>query len=309
MADAHTHSQLGPYVLGTLSADERIEFERHLGSCSSCAAELPSLRRVGTTLERAIAPIAPPSSLEQRVLAAVRGDEGRSGSGSDEELGLRIASTRDRVGARGGAAVAAAGLVAALVFWGGGGNGVLELETVMQAPVGAAQASLEVRKTGIGRVVTFRSDTLPVLPKGEYYEIWFVGPGDRPTRPNRISAGTFHPDEDGRSYVTFAAAVDPALYPVVSVTAEPGDGDPRATGPEVLRDPAMTNGIKICGGSGTDRPSFGGLRTVTQPTFVVMAIATRDSRWARANAVPPTTFPLWATKRPSGESATSKPSP
>ncbi len=35
--------------------------------------------------------------------------------------------------------------------------------------------------------------------------------------------------------MTFAAAVDPALYPVVSVTAEPGDGDPRATGPEVLR--------------------------------------------------------------------------
>jgi len=29
--------------------------------------------------------------------------------------------------------------------------------------------------------------------------------------------------------------VDPAKYPVLSVTAEPGDGDPRRTGPEVLR--------------------------------------------------------------------------
>ena len=35
--------------------------------------------------------------------------------------------------------------------------------------------------------------------------------------------------------VAFAAAVDPALYPVLSVTAEPGDGDPRATGTDVLR--------------------------------------------------------------------------
>jgi len=35
--------------------------------------------------------------------------------------------------------------------------------------------------------------------------------------------------------VTFAAAVDPVKYPVLSVTAEPGDGDPRPTGPEVLR--------------------------------------------------------------------------
>jgi len=32
-----------------------------------------------------------------------------------------------------------------------------------------------------------------------------------------------------------AAAVDPAKYRVLSVTAEPGDGDPRPTGPEVLR--------------------------------------------------------------------------
>ena len=92
-----------------------------------------------------------------------------------------------------------------------------------------------MRKTGIGRVIAFRSDSLPILPKGDYYELWFVGPGDSPARPNRISAGTFHPDEQGRSRVRFAAAVDPALYPVLSVTAEPGDGDPRATGPEVLR--------------------------------------------------------------------------
>jgi hypothetical protein len=113
--------------------------------------------------------------------------------------------------------------------------GVLELDTVLQAPAGPAAASVEVRKTGIGRVITLESDSLPILPKGDYYELWFVGAGDRPEAPNRISAGTFHPDEDGRSFVRFAAAVDPALYPVLSVTAEPGDGDPRPTGPEVLR--------------------------------------------------------------------------
>lgn len=106
---------------------------------------------------------------------------------------------------------------------------------MLQAPEGPATASVEVRRTGIGRVVTFSSDTLPIRPKGDYYELWFVGPGDRPGRPNRISAGTFHPDEDGRSFVRFAAAVDPKLYPTLVVTAEPGDGDPRPTGPEVLR--------------------------------------------------------------------------
>ncbi len=83
-------------------------------------------------------------------------------------------------------------------------------------------------------MVVLRSDELPVLPKGELYEVWFLGPGDSASSPNRISAGTFHPDEDGRTRVQLAAAVDPARYPVLSVTKEAGDGDPRP-GVEVLR--------------------------------------------------------------------------
>ena len=112
----------------------------------------------------------------------------------------------------------------------------LELRAQLVAPNDPRlTARADVTKTGIGRVIQFDTTKLPILPKGEFYELWFVGPGDSPGRPNRISAGTFHPDEQGRSHVTFAAAVDPAKYPVLSVTAEPGDGDPRPTGPEVLR--------------------------------------------------------------------------
>jgi Anti-sigma-K factor rskA, C-terminal len=118
----------------------------------------------------------------------------------------------------------------------GGEAGTVELEAALSSPTGRPErATVEVRRTGIGRVIRFDSDDLAVLPKGDYYELWFVGPGDTRARPNRISAGTFHPDEDGRSHVRFTAAVDPAKYPVLSVTTEPGDGDPRPTGPEVLR--------------------------------------------------------------------------
>jgi hypothetical protein len=113
----------------------------------------------------------------------------------------------------------------------------LEVATVLVADTGPAEAAVEVRKTGIGRVVELRSESLPILPKGDYYELWFVGPGDSPAQPNRISAGTFHPDEEGRSHVRFAAAVDPALYPRLVVTAEPGDGDPRPSDDEVLASP------------------------------------------------------------------------
>jgi len=39
----------------------------------------------------------------------------------------------------------------------------------------------------------------------------------------------------GGSRVRFAAAVDPAKYPVLAVTVEKGDGDPAPTLPDVLR--------------------------------------------------------------------------
>jgi hypothetical protein len=84
-------------------------------------------------------------------------------------------------------------------------------------------------------VVELDTEVLPILPAGELYEVWFVGPIGEGQAAPRISAGTFHPDLDGRSRVRLAAAVDPAHDPTVEVTAEPGDGDPGATGPVVLR--------------------------------------------------------------------------
>jgi hypothetical protein len=192
---------------------------------------------LGDAVRHAISPIAPPASLERRVLDAVAAE---AAGADDEEDGARRRSSwldRARLGPAlaGGAALAAAVLLAVAILAGRGPEGALEVRAVLRAPAGPAEASVEVRKTGIGRIVELRSDSLPILPKGDYYELWFVGPGDTPRRPNRISAGTFHPDENGRSSVRLVAAVDPALYPVLSVTAEPGDGDPRPTGPEVLR--------------------------------------------------------------------------
>ena len=114
--------------------------------------------------------------------------------------------------------------------------GVVEYDGTLAGPAGEpSEARLTVVRTGIGRVIELDTDVLPILPAGEYYEVWFVAPDDDDGAANRISAGTFHPDPDGRSAVRFAAAVDPAKYPTVEITAEPGDGNPAATGPVVLR--------------------------------------------------------------------------
>jgi Anti-sigma-K factor rskA len=115
-------------------------------------------------------------------------------------------------------------------------SGETEYDGVLYAPSGEpAAARLTVVRTGIGRVIELDTEVLPILPAGELYEVWFVGPAGEGQAAPRISAGTFHPDPDGRSHVRFAAAVDPARYPTLEVTAEPGDGDPAATGPVVLR--------------------------------------------------------------------------
>ncbi|MGI8758631.1 MAG: anti-sigma factor domain-containing protein [Acidimicrobiales bacterium] len=117
------------------------------------------------------------------------------------------------------------------------------LELRVQGGLTSAQTG-EVLGKGAGVVRMAQARALDRLRRcmeevtggGEFYEVWFVGPGDSRNGLNRISAGTFHPDEQGRTSVRFAAAVDPAKYPVLSITAEPGDGDPEPTGPEVLRE-------------------------------------------------------------------------
>jgi Anti-sigma-K factor rskA/Putative zinc-finger len=228
---ATSHHDLAAYLLGALTPHERARFERHLESCIACRAELLELREPARLLRLAAEPYELPRGLEGRTFAAIE----REAAAAARPVPLRPRRRR-RSRLLVAAAIVAAG---ALAFVAGTQlerpEGTVEVETTLSSQAGGAEATVEVRKTDIGRVIRFDSDDLPILPEGEYYELWFVGPGDTRARPNRISAGTFHPDADGRSHVRFAAAVDPAKYPVLSVTAEPGDGNPERTGPEVLR--------------------------------------------------------------------------
>lgn len=114
-------------------------------------------------------------------------------------------------------------------------GGVVEFEMTLKGTRGERTVAVTGIRTGIGRVVQLRTRALPILPKGDFYELWFVGPGDTPGSPNRISAGTFHPDEDGRSDVDLTAAVDPVLYPRIAITAEPKGGNPSPHGPDLLQ--------------------------------------------------------------------------
>jgi anti-sigma-K factor RskA len=100
---------------------------------------------------------------------------------------------------------------------------------------GGAAVTASVRTAGVGREVTLSIDRLRDPRPDGLYELWFVAPDDRRGRPHRVSAGTFHPDDEGHGTVRLVAAADPKVYTRIAVTLEPADGNPRRQGPTVLR--------------------------------------------------------------------------
>lgn len=245
------HELLVSYLLGELDADESRGFEAHLRECAMCSAEVGELGVVTSKLGE-MSPHLPPPDLRGGVLAAVEaaatGELEAGGSPSANGAGpaavepsssqpLPAAPRRERrwggwalpLGFAGALAAAAAAVVIVLGSDGAAvaPAGTVEIEGALS---GESTGELVVTMLGTGREVDLSSPDFPILPKGEAYEVWFVGEGDSPGDPNRISAGTFHPDEDGNTEVLLHAAVDPALYPLVEVTAEPTGGDPAVEG-------------------------------------------------------------------------------
>lgn len=85
-----------------------------------------------------------------------------------------------------------------------------------------------------GRIVTLRSDSLPVIGYEEFYELWFLtDEGDT----TWVSAGTFHPDDEGNTVVVLHVAIDPSVVTDIQVTREPRDDDPTPSGEVVARGP------------------------------------------------------------------------
>lgn len=228
MPEHAPHPDLGAHATGGLEAAEAAALELHLEDCANCRDEWVRLRATALLVPRAARRFAVPDDLERRTLGALADEQPAAPPLRRRRPGRAV------VAALAAAAVLMGGLVVAARSLDSGPAGTLELDADLRSAADPSlAASATVRATPLGRTVALDSDSLPVLPRGGFYELWFVGPGDSPGSPNRISCGTFHPDESGRTHVTLHAAVDPALYPTLSITTEPGDGNP-APGPEVL---------------------------------------------------------------------------
>jgi anti-sigma-K factor RskA len=170
--------------------------------------ELPALAAVHGALQRMAPPFEVPAGLAERVLPRPR-----------PRRRLRLAWLAVPVAATAAAAVLALSL----------GPRAQRLESTVGEPV---DVTATVRVTPVGREVELHIEQLRDPRPNGIYELWFVSAGDP---DERVSAGTFHPDENGRGTVRLLAAAERDRYPRLSVTLEPADGDPRRQGPEVLR--------------------------------------------------------------------------
>ncbi|MBC7517440.1 MAG: anti-sigma factor [Microbacteriaceae bacterium] len=191
-----------------------------------------------------VAPIEPrPADIARiRALAAARADRTSSGGSFSPtaEIVRAVLPLRSRrtaqvlaIAASLAAGFAIGSQVESVVI-GNARAGITEFDQSI-ADASGGSVTVEGCLAGIGRIIDLSSSDLPILPKGRFYEVWFVGPGDTPQSQNRISAGTFHPDQAGKTRVVLTAAVDPRLYPTIVITAEPGDGNPAPSSTEVLR--------------------------------------------------------------------------
>jgi anti-sigma-K factor RskA len=208
---------LGPYVLGELTADEERELERHLEECPSCWTELSIVWGTHNALRRAAAS-EPPPELKARTLARVKGES----------------PARFGYGWKLWVPMAAALLVAAVL-----GTGLLRNVTDDSSPgVQLAATSLapdaggevQVEEVGENLQVKLEVRGLPKLKEGEYYEMWYYAEDG-----SRISCGTFRVGPEGGTTVNLTAPATAKRYPEIEVTREPDDGNPGASGDEVLK--------------------------------------------------------------------------
>jgi hypothetical protein len=226
MTDHTRYSEdVGAYLLGAMSDQERRAFERHLAGCVDCQEEVERLRPAADALPATVEQIEPPPGLKARLMAEVEADvRGAEPAGEARASGPRRwleALTPRRL------SFAAAALLVGLVA----GFGVAQLggedtrtvdATVAQALPGAG-GSLRIA----GDEATLRLHDMPDPGGGRVYQAW-VQHGEQ-----LVPAMTFEVDPQGAGevelpdvsdadgvYVTREAsggAQVPSEQPIVSV--------------------------------------------------------------------------------------------
>lgn len=228
MNDVHALS--GAYAIDALDDLERAQFERHLGECPECRAEVDSLRETAALLPETTE-VTPPPSLRDSVLAGIT---------TVRPLPPLTVQAPRRRRLRPAALVAAAAAVIALgagaVVWQPWADDSSQAPAVTVADVLAAADAEEyvqefpdgssaklVRSPSLNKAVIVTDDMAPP-PAGKVYELWLDHEGI-----GMVPAGLMPEQPD----VTMMLEGDPATAIGFGVTVEPEGGSEEPTGEPV----------------------------------------------------------------------------
>jgi anti-sigma-K factor RskA len=227
MSDQPTHDALAimvaAYALDALDPADAAAVEAHLPGCPDCRDALAEARETAGALALAVDPVAPPSDLRARVLAAIAAERAAAPPPPPADLAAERRRRRP-VAARVLAAATGVAAAVAITF------AVTEhrrAETlradrdralaalaapgarVVALPAGAAgSASVVVSGAGTGLVV----GRLGALADGQVYQLWAIPAGSTtPTSLGLLSpSGVLRLDEPLPVGTTIAVSIEPA---------------------------------------------------------------------------------------------------
>ena len=167
MPDTDLHELVAAYALDAVDDDERREFERHLGTCERCAAELAALRETAASLAYATPSAPPPAALRERILDSARAER-------PNVVPLRRRWTTPALGT---VAAVAAVVAIGLGIWNISlSNSIDDKNAELAAAphtvgLSGANGSLVVARSGAGALVVCG---LPPAPAGKTYQAWVI---------------------------------------------------------------------------------------------------------------------------------------
>jgi hypothetical protein len=175
--------EIGAYLLGALTDDEREAFEQHLEDCVECRAEIEQLRPAADALPRSVEQVEPPAGLKTSLMEIVE-REAREAAVGDGEQTWAVPPARSRPPLRERLRLPAlrpAFAVGALVLGLAVGFGVAQLgsdegartvvATVDQDRIPQGTGNLRVEDNGEDGAI-LRVNGMPDLRGRQVYQAW-----------------------------------------------------------------------------------------------------------------------------------------
>ena len=218
--------EIGAYLLGALTDDEREAFEQHLEDCVECRAEIEQLRPAADALPRSVEQVEPPAGLKTSLMEIVEREAREAVAGAGGETAAPPArhrrSLRERLrlpALRPAFAVGALVLGLAVGFavaqLGGDEGARTVVATVDQARIPQGTGNLRVEDNGEDGAI-LRVNGMPDLRGRQVYQAWVQRDGMIIPQP------TFEVGPNGSGAV--AVPEDLSDAQAVLVTREPRGG-------------------------------------------------------------------------------------